>query len=213
MKVMTSYSQDDLSTPFSPKQIIRHLVFVFYALMLSSCGTKKEFYPKPFGYHRIDLPQHSYQKLREEGYPYLFDYSKEAKITKDTSWITEPYWIDIIYPALGANIQITYKPVKRQRALLEEYLNDSYKLTAKHNVKAYAIEEQIIALPGGQKAAIYELSGEVPSQFQFSVTDSTDHFLRGALYFNEATKNDSLKPIIEYIKIDMVHMLNTLRWD
>jgi gliding motility-associated lipoprotein GldD len=56
------------------------------------------------------------------------------------------------------------------------------------------------------------LSGEVPSQFQFYITDSTRHFLRGALYFPTATKNDSLAPIINYIKQDMIHLLNTTRW-
>ena len=49
-------------------------------------------------------------------------------------------------------------------------------------------------------------------QFQFITTDSVNHFLRGALYFQVATKNDSLAPIIEYIKKDMIHILNTLEW-
>jgi len=57
------------------------------------------------------------------------------------------------------------------------------------------------------------LSGEVPSQFQFHITDSTQHFLRGALYFRTATKNDSLAPVIEYVKKDIVHLLNTLTWN
>jgi gliding motility-associated lipoprotein GldD len=60
---------------------------------------------------------------------------------------------------------------------------------------------------------IFELEGEVPSQFQFYVTDSTKHFLRGALYFRTATKNDSLKPIIDFIKKDVIHLLNTVKWD
>jgi gliding motility-associated lipoprotein GldD len=59
---------------------------------------------------------------------------------------------------------------------------------------------------------VAELSGEVPTQFQFFVTDSTDHFLRGALYFNTAMKNDSLAPVIEYIKVDMIHLINTLEF-
>ncbi|WP_332913198.1 hypothetical protein [Algoriphagus boritolerans] len=57
-----------------------------------------------------------------------------------------------------------------------------------------------------------ELSGEVPTQFQFFVTDSTDHFLRGALYFNTAMKNDSLAPVIEHIKIDMTHLMNSVKF-
>jgi gliding motility-associated lipoprotein GldD len=66
--------------------------------------------------------------------------------------------------------------------------------------------------PNGYSAVVAELSGEVPTQFQFFVTDSTTHFLRGAVYFNTAMKNDSLAPVIEYLKIDMTHLMNTLKF-
>ena len=79
-------------------------------------------------------------------------------------------------------------------------------------MKAYAIDESIISLDNGSKATIMELSGEVPSPFQFHVTDSLNHFLRGALYFKTATKNDSLAPVINYVKKDILHMMNTLEW-
>jgi gliding motility-associated lipoprotein GldD len=109
-------------------------------------------------------------------------------------------------------VQVTYKPVTRD-SLVEGYLTDSYRLTAKHTIKAYSIEEKIIFLTGGTVATISELSGEVPSQFQFHITDSSQHFLRGALYFRTSTKNDSLAPSIEYVKGDMIHLLNTLKWN
>jgi gliding motility-associated lipoprotein GldD len=59
---------------------------------------------------------------------------------------------------------------------------------------------------------IAELEGDVPSQFQFTVTDSAKNFLRGALYFNTKVANDSLAPAIEYMKMDMMHLINTLEW-
>ena len=70
-----------------------------------------------------------------------------------------------------------------------EYVNDTYKLINKHQIKASSIKETIIKTPSGEKATIVELSGEVPTQFQFHITDSSAHFLRGALYFKTATKN------------------------
>ena len=89
---------------------------------------------------------------------------------------------------------------------------DAYKLTAKHQVKAYSIEETVLQTPNNHTAVVAELAGEVPTPFQFFSTDSTDHFIRGALYFRTASQNDSLAPIIDYIKMDIVHMLNTLSW-
>lgn len=181
-------------------------------LLCAACGGNQNYIPKPKAFNRISLPEHSYQTL-PDSLPYQFEYSEHAQLLPDTSWIAEPYWINLYYPELVANVQLTYKPIQGQEARLREYLTDSYKLTAKHQIKASAINESIIQTPNGKTAVVQELSGEVPSQFQFFITDSTEHFLRGALYFRTATANDSLAPVIKYVKQDMVHMLNTLEWD
>jgi hypothetical protein len=47
---------------------------------------------------------------------------------------------------------------------------------------------------------------------QFFTSDSTRHFLRGAVYVNTATQNDSLAPIIDFIKQDALHLVKTLQW-
>jgi hypothetical protein len=36
--------------------------------------------------------------------------------------------------------------------------------------------------------------------------------MRGALYFDTKVNNDSLRPAIEYVKKDMIHMINTFGW-
>ncbi|UXP33585.1 gliding motility lipoprotein GldD [Reichenbachiella agarivorans] len=179
-------------------------------VLLVSC--ESHYVPKPKGYNRIEMSPSVFRAM-PDSFPYLFEYPTSAEIVKDGSWISERYWIDLHYPAYNADIQVTYKPVKQDRAVLEELLKDSYKLTSEHGVKAYSIDESVVKLPNGMSATLMELSGEVPSQFQFHVTDSTEHFLRCALYFKSSTENDSLRPVIDHIKMDMVHMLNTLEWN
>ena len=178
---------------------------------LAGCSSVPDFTPKPRGYNRIDLPAHRYQRLGG-GHPYEFEYSKEAVIKRDSSYLAQPHWLNVYYPKLHANVQITYMDVQRDRRLYNKMMEDARKLTGKHEIKATAIEERILKTPNGMRASVFELSGEVPSQFQFYTTDSTRHFLRGALYFQTATANDSLAPVIEYVKADMVQMLNTLRY-
>jgi gliding motility-associated lipoprotein GldD len=173
--------------------------------------TRVNYLPKPYGYHHIVLPTHTYQRL-PDGFPYSFEFSKHAILLPDTSPKAEPYWINIHYPSFTADIQITYKPVKNNKHLLKSYLEDAYKLTTKHQIRAYAIEEEIVQLPQGLTAVVVTLSGQVPTQFQFYTTDSTSHFLRGALYFQTALENDFLAPIIDFIKEDIMHMLYTLEW-
>lgn len=183
---------------------------VLALLIMSAC--EKEYLPKPLGYNRLVIPEHSYIKS-PDSLPYQFEYSKHARLIDDTTTISERHWVEIYYPLLKSNIHLTYKPLNNNDQRLKEFINDAFRLTAKHQIKAYAIDEIVVKTPSGKTAVIAELQGEVPSQFQFTITDSTDHFLRGALYFETKVNNDSLAPAIEYMKKDIMHLINTLEWD
>jgi gliding motility-associated lipoprotein GldD len=179
------------------------------AALASACS--RDYQPKPKGYNRILLPDTSYVSL-PDSLPYSFEYSKYARLMKDTSWIREAHWVEIYYPTLKANIHITYKELRNSEQLLKEFLNDAYVLTAKHQIKANAINETIVTTKDRKVAVIAEIEGEVPSQFQFTMTDSSRNFLRGALYFNTQVANDSLRPAIDFMKKEMMHIVNTLDW-
>lgn len=195
------------------KRTFNILNILLTTLLLSGCGSSssENYIPKPKGFPRIDLPVADYTLL-DPAYPYQFEYNKAARILPDTFARSEPNWIFINYPTFHASVQLTYKPVRGDMNRLRAMLEDSYKLAARHNIKAYAIEQRTIRLKSGLEASVIDLSGEVPSQVQFVTTDSTTHFLRGALYFNTATENDSLQPVIQYIRKDIIHLLNTLTW-
>jgi gliding motility-associated lipoprotein GldD len=126
--------------------------------------------------------------------------------------MSERYWVEIYYPELKANVHITYKKLDNKDQFLKELLNDAYNLTSKQQIKASAIDEIIVVTPSGKTAVIAEIAGEVPSQFQFTMTDSSKNFLRGALYFNMRVQNDSLAPAIDFMKQETLHFINTLEW-
>lgn len=191
------------------KAASRIVVFIIVLLGFAACQT--EYQPKPKGYNRLILPEPTFQST-PDSLPYFFEYSTFAELKKDTSQVSEKDWVEIWYPSLHATVHITYKKLDGSLDVLKEYLNDAYTLTAKHQIKAYAIEESISQTPSGKTAVIAEIDGEVPSQFQFTVTDSTQNFLRGALYFNVKVQNDSLRPAIDYVKKDVMHMINSLSW-
>jgi len=189
----------------------RLMAFTILSFVLFACGGGDTYVPKPKGFNRFDMPSHNYQPLPDT-FPYQFQYSKHARLLKDSSWISDRYWVEIYYPEYKADIHITYKVVDNMDSL-KGYLDDAYFLTAKHQIKASGIDETIARTPLGKTVVYAEINGEVPSQFQFFTTDSTKNFLRGALYFNTEVQNDSLKPAIDYVKKDIVHMMNTLRWN
>ena len=188
------------------------LLFSVLCILSTSCSKKEERYvPKPKGFNRVDLPPHAYQKLTQL-HPYTFEISKFAEALPDTFRTAGKDWIFINYPQFKANIQITYKEIGNNPALLKSYIDDSYKLASKHQIRASAIQEQRVLSKTGKTAILFKIEGDVPSPYQFYTTDSTKHFMRGAIYFPTATKNDSLAPVIDYLHKDMIQLLNTLNW-
>jgi len=190
-------------------QLLPIAIGIAYCLLIFSCSP--DFQPKPKGYNRLVLPKTAYQLLPDT-LPYQFEYSKYAKLLRDSSWISERHWVEVYYPGLKATIHITYKQVHGKEAVLKELLNDAYNLTSKQQIKASAIDELITVTPSGKTAVIAEIAGEVPTQFQFTMTDSSKNFLRGALYFNTRVQNDSLAPAIDFMKKETLHLINTLQW-
>ena len=180
-------------------------------LIILFTGCEKAHVPKPLGYNRLNLPEHSYTDS-PDSLPYRFQYSIHARLLPDTSSIRDRFWIELHYDDLKATIHLTYKELQHNEELLREYLGDSYALTAKHQIKAYSIEETILETKKGITAIIADIDGEVPSQLQFTITDSTENFLRGALYFYARVNNDSLAPAIDYVKKDAMHFIHSLEW-
>lgn len=74
------------------------------------------------------------------------------------------------------------------------------------------IEERRIQTPNNIGGMYFDLGGNTATANQFFVTDTTKHFLRGALYFDAAPNADSLGIVNEFLKKDLEHLINTLRW-
>jgi gliding motility-associated lipoprotein GldD len=190
---------------------VRFCLLLFVIAFCSCSDDEPSYAPKPKGYPRLDLPAHTYQPLREV-HPYTFEYSKSAVILPDTFAKAEPHWIFVAYPSLKASIQLTYKPVLNDQKRLSALVNDAYKLAAKHQIRASGMREQVIKTESGRTAVLLEIEGEVPSHFQFYTTDTTQHFLRGAVYLSTSDRQDSLAPVVEFLKKDALHLLKTLKW-
>lgn len=178
-------------------------------LMVVSFACKQKYTPKPKAYFRIDLPEKQYEIWNEE-YPYSFNKLSIAEVVADSSKGAEKYWLNIRYPNYKATIHLSYKKVDGN---IEEYLEDSRKMAYKHSIKADAIGEQVYLNANKNVYALfYRIKGNAASAIQFVATDSTKHFIRGALYFNEHPNQDSLAPVIQYIDKDLVKLIETLEW-
>lgn len=190
------------------------LYLLAFSVLLHACGTT-DYIPKPRGQNHIDLPPHEYVVLDEDDKPYSFEYSKSA-VTKAYSYNEgqefKSLYKTIAYEDFGANIHITYKKIHNSVDTLNSLIDEAFRLAQGHNKKAYAIQDREMMTTSGNRATVIEITGEVPSTYQFFMHDSTNHFLRGVLYFPTATKNDSLAPVIDFVKEDIHHLVNTVKW-
>ena len=174
---------------------------------LSSC--KKKYIPKPYGYYRVYLPEHEYRSIDTLNLPYRFDLSGIAKLESRNSE-SEMYWIDIVYPSLNAKIHGSYKRVKNDIFELSE---DTREFVYAHTGRAEGISESAFENPEKSVYGIlYDLKGNVASPLQFVLTDSTKHFFRGAVYFNNNPNKDSIAPMLNYVREDVIQLVESFEW-
>lgn len=185
---------------------------VLMVVLVALVACEEEVYtPKPKAFFRIDLPEKNYERVDFDT-PYTFELPSCVTWEPDKDANAEAHWINVDYPQFRGRIHFSYKPVNNN---LAEYLSDARKLTTKHIPKADMIEEIVVYAPEREVyGLVYDVEGiGAASTMQFFVTDSTKHFLRGALYFNVVPNNDSLAPVINYIKEDISNIIGTLEWE
>lgn len=184
---------------------------IFLGVALVSCGDNEDIgVPKPKGYYRITFPAHAYKEFKPTNCPYSFDISTTAVAIPDTNGLSEPFWYYIVMPKLNGQIYLTYKKLNGD---FNKYAEDTRTLVYKHTSRASSINESVLKVNEKVGGIMYEIGGDAASPIQFFVTDSTNHFLRGALYFNSAPNADSLAPAIKYAKEDIMKMITTLKWN
>lgn len=184
-------------------------LFSFILPIMLLFGCEEVFTPKPLGYHRIDFPVKEYV-IYDGNCPFQFEYPYRSYL--DTNLKNKPKcWINLHYPQYRATVHFTYNSISRNE--LKNYIEDSRKLAMKHLVKADHIEEEYIQNKKNDVYGIYyDFGGSTATNFQFFVTDSNKHFLRGAMYFNLPPNPDSLEPVANFIKEDVKHLLNSFEW-
>ncbi len=187
---------------------LKYFLIFFLVIFFIACSA--DYYPKPRGYFRIDMPEKKYRKL-DSIYPYSFDYPIYTKISHDIHSPHEKNWINLNFKQFKGSIHLSYKKVNGN---LNKFMEDSRTMAMKHIPKASAIDNRVIYNKDRKLyGLIYEISGSgAASPYQFFVTDSSAHFLRGALYFNIIPNNDSMAPVIDFIKLDIEKLIESLEW-
>ncbi|MEO6497798.1 MAG: gliding motility lipoprotein GldD [Mucilaginibacter sp.] len=178
---------------------------------MAACGGGSDYSPKPRGYYRINFPQKEYRQY-SEGCPFSFQYPKYAIMEADTKKGAKPCWVNMNFPQFKGILHLSYEPIT-SKAVFDELVEDAHIFAFKHTVKATSIDEGYISYPDRKVYGVYyTIDGNAASSLQFFLTDSTKHYLRGALYFSSEPRLDSIQPVLDFVKRDVDVMIKTFRW-
>ena len=184
------------------------------SLAFVSCHSHDDYSPKPQAYLRIDVPAHAYTLYDTSVLPFTFEHSTFSAV----DWKTRPdrasdRWFTIVYPQFKGYVFLSYKHL-HNRQELKAQVDTSYRFVEDNFHYSSGVDENMFTdAPHHLYGTTYHLKGQsVASTYQFWITDSTSHFLRGALYIDCTPNNDSLAPVLDYIQADMNHLIESIRW-
>jgi len=191
---------------------LKHAAFIIGLLWcFASCSGNHDYSPKPRGFFRIEFPKKEYQEYTG-GCPLTFLYPKYADIVPDKNPDAKPCWLNMQFKQFNGTLHLSLEHINSKKEF-DQLIEDAHKLSFKHTIKATSIDQGVIAYPDRKIYGIYyTIEGNAASNVQFYLTDSTKHYLRGALYFNNEPRLDSIQPVLTFVKQDVNQMIKSLRW-
>ncbi len=197
-----------------------NILFRAFLLLVAGCwflvGCNSDYSAgKKKGFFHIDFPEKKYQPFDQPGYPYTFEYPVYATVNKDSTFFDDKagdWWVNIDLPQFAGRIYISYKTIGVQNKF-DSLVRDGFKMAYKQHVDvSTGINDSLMQTPNGVEGVYFSLGGNTATANQFFLTDSTKHFLRGALYFDATPNADSLGIVNDFLKKDLQHLINTLKW-
>ena len=179
-------------------------IFYLAILLLFSISCSQNGTPKPKAFIKLDLPDKRYDVFNSQC-PFYFDIPKYSTIKN----MKEDCLFDIVFDQLNAKIHVTYFPISDN---LYDHTEQSRDFAYKHNVVADRITEKLYINDSLEVYGVfYDYAGVTATASQFYLTDSANHFFRGALYFDTQV-SDSLLPVNNFLKEDIINLIESFRW-
>jgi len=181
---------------------IKSFLLLLAALLLFT-GCNEEALPKPKAMLRLEYPHTEYSLLNTKHFQFKKNLVSKFK-QKNINALT------LDYPTLKGSLFITYREVDNN---IDKLLMDAQRLSMEHSAKADGILPYPFVNEEDKVYGMYfEVIGDAASQAQFYVTDSTKHFVTGALYFYTKPNYDSIYPTAFYLQNDIKKIMESLRW-
>jgi len=182
---------------------------------IASCKSEPPGVPKPRAFPKVEYPQRSEVAFASEDCPFTFNYPDYFEVELKTSFFGEepdnPCWFDLHSNTLNAKIHCSYYKISDADPF-DKLVRDAFTMANKINQRSNFMDEIRVGNENGVGGLIMEFTGPAASPMHFYLSDTTEHFLKGSLYFNTKARPDSLAPITEFIKTDIAGIINSFSW-
>lgn len=203
---------------------MKKFLFSFVILIIVSCS-EDNFIPKPPTHLMVDLPAHAYQKFSDTIH-YSFDIPKIWSKTNDPKRIYNGFYRGhrrdpndnrsltfYLGDKINGEIHFQYTQIDSTNTL-SKLVFETFKIKDEHKMRSQNPNEiKIIDKKRKVYGILFEFIGNSAVNFEFLLTDSTKNFVRSGLELRTTPNYDSLQPTLNYIKTDLIHLINTFQWE
>ena len=189
--------------------------FVLLVAVLVACNNVGVPIPKPRAYPKVIFPEKTYISFDSLGCPFQSELPTYVEVKQQNEFFGEktdhPCWFDIFYPAYNCSVHCSYYEIGGENSF-DKLHGDAFRMVLEHNERANDLQEKFVRNANDVSGYVFSLDGPAASPYQFYLSDSTTHYIRGAVYFNTQINIDSLAPIYAYVKADVDHFIQAFKW-
>jgi len=194
---------------------VRILIAVLVIFIIVGCTADKVYAPKPRMYPKVFYPEKEYITFEEDYCQLTFDMPAYARVMQERTFFEEepadPCWFDLELKDFNGNLHFSYYPVN-DRKTFDELITDAFRFVEKHDIKANYRSETVLENKQGVSGILFDIEGPVATPIQFFLTDSTHHFVRASLYFNNKVEPDSMAPIYSFVREDILRIIESMEF-
>ena len=188
-------------------------VSIAVVVLLMACGGD-DYVPKPRAYPKIDFPEKTYELFAKSNLPYSFKKPAYALANPDTlsNFEIKDKWYNLSFTPFNATLHLTYHKINGEKSL-DSLIYDTRRFVNKQIDRAQDIREiPIRELNESLDGIYFDILGHTATNLNFYITDNTQNFVRGALYFNYSAQSDSVAPIYRFMKTDVDTLIKSFKW-
>ena len=181
------------------------LLLIFFTLFFSCVESNL---PKQSAFLRIEFPEPNYIALKEIKIPIDFYYNLSAANIN----VINPEKFSLNYPKMNLVVDISLNEITKAEDLENKFRDFSLTLETHSKKSNGMFVREYEDVDNRVYAKIFEMRGDVASPIQFYLTDSISNFINGSLNLKFKSKYDSIFPTIQYVKNDILVLVESLNW-